>query len=112
MLRPFKNVLKWLGEINVESDSQPDPGSLIVRKEIKTVMEICNKYAIWKTGCYSQAITGKLLLKRYKLPSTIYIGFYKDSGSNYKGHAWIRSYDLILTGEKDKDMFQIQSFFS
>ena len=109
---PFKLVLKWLGKINTESDNYAHLQSLIIRKEIKTAVTLCDKYVFWKTECYTQALTGKLLLKKYHLPSTIYIGFYKDEQGSYKGHAWLRSYDMIVTGNKEINKFIVQSFFT
>ena len=112
VLFPFKLVLNWLGKINVESEKKADPLSEIIRTEIKTALALCNRYTFWKTECYTLSLTGKLLLKRYSLPSTIYIGFYKNEDGTYKGHAWLRSYDMIMAGDKEIDKFTVQSFFT
>lgn len=112
VFRPFKKVSGWLGKINVESPQGSNPESVRIRTDIKTAMMLSNKYTFWKTECYTQALTCKLLLKKYNLPSTIYIGFYKDEAGKYKGHAWLRSYDMVLTGNKDITKFKVQSFFS
>ncbi len=109
---PFKIILNWLGNINIESDNSPHSQSLHKRKEIKTAIAVCDKYVFWKTGCYTQAVTCKLLLKQNNLPSTVYIGFYKDEQGKYIGHAWLRSYDTILTGNGEIDRFTVQSFFT
>lgn len=112
VLFPFKIVLNWLGKINVEGEKKADPVSEIIRTEMKTALALCNRYTLWKTECYTLALTGKLLLKQYNLPSTIYIGFYKNEGGTYKGHAWLRSYDIIMTGDKEIEKFTVQSFFT
>lgn len=112
VFRPFNKVLNWLGKINMESDISPHPESLILRTDVKTAIGLCDKYTLWKTECYTRALTCKLLLKHFNLPSTIYIGFYKDEKGNYNGHAWLRSYDMILTGASEKDKFVVQSYFS
>ncbi len=109
---PFKVVLKWLGKINVESDENSNPDSIETRTNIKTAIEICKRYTFWKNKCFTLAVTCKLLLTKYNLPSTVYIGFYKDEAGKYKGHAWLRSYDMILTGDNEINKFTIQSFFS
>lgn len=109
---PFKVVLKWLGKINVESDENSNPDSIQTRTNIKTAIEICKRYTFWKTKCFTLAVTCKLLLTKYNLPSTVYIGFYKDKAGKYSGHAWLRSYDMILTGDNEINKFTVQSFFS
>lgn len=111
VFRPFKEVLGWLGEINTESDQCPHPESEVLRTDIKTAIVLCNKYTFWKTECYTQALTCRFLLKKYNLPSTIYIGF-NNYDRTYKGHAWLRSYDTILTGGEDKTKFNLQYFFT
>jgi len=107
----FKIILKWLGKINVESESLPHPPSLNIRKDIQRAIALCDKYVFWKTECYTQSLTCKLLLKKYHLSSTVYIGFYKDEHGNYKGHAWLRSYDMVITGGTDIDKYIVQTFF-
>ena len=109
---PFKIVLKWLGKLNEESAAEAHPDSSEIRTELKRALAMCEKYTFWKTECYTVAITGKLILKGYNLPSTLYIGFNKNEGRVYKGHAWLRSYDMILTGGNSINQFKVQSFFT
>ena len=112
LFRPFKRILSWLGKANVECANVPNPESEVIRANLKTAMFLCTKYALWKTECYSQAVTCKLLLNQYRIPSTIYIGFYKDIKGKYKGHAWLRSYDKFMTGGTESERFTVQSYFS
>lgn len=81
----------------------------------KTEMAVrrCNKYTPWKTECYTQALTGKILLKRRHINSTLYIGLMKDENACYKGHAWLKVNDFFVTGyNKRLQQFQVHSFFS
>jgi hypothetical protein len=112
LFRPFIKVLNWLGKINIESVYTAHPKSLQIRADVKTAIFLCNKYTFWKTECYTQALTAKLLLRKFHLPSTIYIGFYKDENGKYNGHAWLRSYDMIISGGQEMSKFSIQSYFS
>ena len=108
---PFKKVLGWLGKVGVETRTDPDPISLQLRKDIKTAICLCDKYSFWKTECYTRALTCRILLKENNIPSTIYIGFYRYAG-HYKGHAWLRSYDMIITGEEDINKFNWRYFYT
>lgn len=109
---PFKIVLKWLGKQNVESETSSDPNSEDLRAEVRRALSLCERYTFWKTECYTLSLTGKLLLKRYNLPSTLYIGFRKSEKGIYKGHAWLRSYDTVLIGRIESGEFKVQSFFT
>ena len=109
---PFKVVLKWLGRQNEESDKVSNHDSECIRAEVQRALALCERYNFWKTECYTLALTGKLLLKDYKLPSTLYIGFHKSENGIFEGHAWLRSYDTVLVGGINSDQFKVQSFFT
>lgn len=109
---PFKKVLQWQGCVNKESPAHPDPDSLDFRKSLQSAIHLCDKYTVWKTECYTKAITAKILLNRKGISGTIYIGFQKDENGRYKGHAWLRSFNTIITGGEEKDRFIVHSFYS
>ena len=109
---PFRVVLKWLGRVNSECELSIDQEFANIRSEVKRALAMCERYTFWKTECYTLALTGKLLLKSHRIPSTLYIGFRKGDLGEYEGHAWLRSYDTIIVGISDFEKFYIQSFFS
>ena len=109
---PFKKVLRWKGKVNVESPTHPDEASLSFRKSLQSAMLLCDKYTIWKTECYTRALTAKILLNNHGLPATIYIGFGKNTNGEYKGHAWLRSYDRVITGGEEMNNFAIHTFYT
>jgi hypothetical protein len=109
---PFKRVMKWLGTARRESERDESPSTLLKRKQIKTALQLCNRYAFWPTECYTLSLTGKLLLKRRNIDSTIYIGFNKSEDGKYKGHAWLRANDTYISGIKEARAFTVHSLFS
>jgi hypothetical protein len=109
---PFKKVMKWLGTAQHESEKAESPETLVKRKQIKTALQLCNRYAFWPTECYTLSLTGKLLLKRRDISSTIYIGFNKAEDGKYQGHAWLRANDTYISGLKEARTFTIHSLFS
>jgi hypothetical protein len=111
-LFPFKKVMAWLGTAHTEINYTEDQNTLDTRTQIKTALVLCNKYALWPTECYTLSLTGKLLLKRRKIKSTLYIGFKKDEAGKYKGHAWLRANDTYISGFKESKDFQVHSMFS
>lgn len=108
----FRKVLNWQGKINMESPDRPDEASLEFRKCLQSAMRLCDKYTFWKTECYTQALTAKILLNKKGIPGTVYIGFNKTEKGEYKGHAWLRSYDRVITGETEENSYTVHSFYS
>lgn len=109
---PFKRVMGWLGSANTESDTHADESTLLVRKEVKAALSLCKKYALWPTECYTTALTGKILLRRRHIPSTLYIGFMKDGEGKYKGHAWLRANDMYIAGYRESFGYAKNMIFS
>jgi Transglutaminase-like superfamily len=109
---PFRKVLTWQGKSNIETTDMPDEASLAFRKTLQSAIQLCDKYTFWKTECYTQALTAKILLNNKRIPATVYIGFKKDEKGNYEGHAWLRSYDRIITGGERKEDYIVHSFYS
>lgn len=108
----FRKVLNWQGKINMESPDRRDDASLEFRKCLQSAMRLCDKYTFWKTECYTQALTAKILLNKKGIPGTVYIGFNKTEKGEYKGHAWLRSYDRVITGETEENSYTVHSFYS
>lgn len=109
---PFKRVLGWLGSSNTETESEPDEQTLLLRRNIKSALQLCKKYAPWPTECYTMALTGKLLLRRRNINSTLYIGFKKSPEGKYMGHAWLRSKDTYISGYRESIGYAINLRFS
>lgn len=109
---PFKIVANWLGNANIVRNNA-EPGSIETIKTVEQAVRRCNKYAPWKTECYTQALTGKILLQRRGIVSTLFIGFMKDDQAEYKGHAWLKANDHFITGYHSQlAQFQVHSYFS
>jgi Transglutaminase-like superfamily len=109
---PFRKVLNWQGKINMESPDRRDDASIEFRKSLQSAMNLCDKYTFWKTECYTQALTAKIILNKKGIPGTVYIGFTKTEKGEYKGHAWLRSYDRVITGDTEKNMYTVHAFYS
>jgi hypothetical protein len=109
---PFKKVATWLGHANIVKNNA-HPLSIETIKTVEEAVRRCNKYAPWKTECYTQALTGKILLQRRCIESTLFIGFVKDDEANYKGHAWLKVNEFFVTGYNSQlSQYQVHSFFS
>lgn len=104
--------MHWHGSVNQETDRTADESNLEIRKDIRNALQLCRRYALWPTECYTLALTGKILLKTRNIESTLYIGFMKDEKGKYKGHAWLRAGDRYICGYKEAAGFQVSYIFS
>ncbi len=117
---PFKKVAGWLGKANITGVPENMPvaslepaASLEIVRKVQQAVRRCDRYTPWKTECYTQALTGKILLQRRYIPSTLYIGFKKDDQAKYKGHAWLKVEECFVTGyNRQLPQFYIHAFFS
>jgi len=109
---PFNRVMGWLGSQQTESSKEEEEQTLALRREIKSALSLCKKYAPWPTECYTMSLTGKLMLRRRHLNSTLYIGFKRDKSGLFLGHAWLRANDLYISGYKEAAGFNINFTFS
>jgi hypothetical protein len=109
---PFNSVMHWLGTTNTESSNNEDAQTILLRRQIKSAIDLCRKYAPWRTECYTMSLTGRIMLKRRNLTSTLYVGFMKDEAGKYKGHAWLRANDLYISGYKESRGFTVNFIFS
>jgi len=106
---PFKIVMGWLGKPHTTA---PACSNQLLLWQVHHAVKRCNKYSFWKTECYTQALTAKILLQRRGVASTLYKGFYKDADSQYKGHAWLIVNNFIITGNMPElHLYTVQSFF-
>ena len=81
-----------------------------VKKIFFTIRKI-EKYAFWKTTCYTQAIAARLLLKRKGIKSKIYLGMTKDKNNKLLAHAWTKVGEKVITGGGNLDKYKVLYIF-
>jgi hypothetical protein len=107
---PLRKFAGFMGQCGKESDFTPQ--NLRDVSQVKKTIARVSRRVPWRCRCYEQAFTGKLMLNRRKIPSTIYFGVAKDENNELKAHAWLRCGDLILTGNKEREIFTRVVWFS
>ncbi len=88
----FKKYINWIKNPKRDTYNENE-----VRKVALTIKRI-NKFAFWKTTCYTQAISARLILKRKSVKSQIFLGICKQEDGNLLAHAWTKVNDKIITG--------------
>jgi hypothetical protein len=109
LLMPFKKIAGKIGKLQVESSKFPINSAKI--NDVEHAVRRASRFSLHKSKCYDQALTGKFMLKRRKLPATIYFGLAKDAQNGLSAHAWVRCGNRIVTGKKGMENFTVIAAF-
>jgi len=107
----FKRISKKLGRVGIESSSDLSSDKL---KEVQTICKAVKKasnYVFFRAMCLEQGLTGKIMLNRRQISSTLYLGVNKDDQAYLKAHAWLRAGNHIFLGKKGMKKFKVISYF-
>lgn len=109
---PIRSYAIRLGEKDKESPLiLPENQFDDFEKVIRTIARV-NRYTPWKKTCFSKAFTAKILLSRYNISSTLYLGVGKNDSNNLIAHAWLRCGDKIISGNEQMSKYTPVSFFT
>ena len=82
------------------------------RKVFRTIraIDFLSDKMPWKNTCLVRAIAVKLMLRRRKVKTTVYLGVGELEGK-FEAHAWVKVGDRVICGETNKDSFKVVSYF-
>jgi len=111
---PFKWLALSLGKHLQESGTQVSASDLDYARLIGQAVCSAANNTPWESVCLPQAVAGKWMLKRRRIPGTLYFGVAKAETKPEKlaAHAWLRCGDYILTGGPGHKQFTVVSMFS
>jgi hypothetical protein len=99
----------------VEKVNESEDVSLIDKQlaaRIQVAIGRVDRYVPWGTECYTQALTGKLMLRKRKVSTLLVVGFRKDEAGEIQGHAWLKIGPYYITGFRhDIDTYVINGRF-
>ena len=96
LIVPFNRIAGRIGKVHAETSLEPLISDGI--QHVELAIRRASRYTFHQSKCYDQALTGKLMLQRRGLSSTLYFGLAKDSTNLLKAHAWVRCGNRIITG--------------
>lgn len=94
---PFRVLASQLGQRRLESQ-QDNSSQYQYALRVSWAVTVVSQETPWESKCLVQAITAKLLLRRYHLSNTLYLGVAKGSDKKMIAHAWLRTGLLMVTG--------------
>ena len=103
------SYVKYLGKKGIKtiSSNNNEEKVLIIIKNVKRI----SKYSFWRTKCFEEAFTTKLLLKKQNINSTIYFGV-KKNNNNLDAHSWLKIGDKCIIGCRRIDKYTVTEFFT
>mgnify|MGYP002628042600 CR=1 FL=1 len=107
----FPRLARHFGPHKVETPADAPPEHLAAARRIAWAIRRVSPFTPWKSNCFPQALTAKILLRRGDVPSTLYLGaaFKRDevtgTQSGMEAHAWLRCGPLYVTGGKGDEKF-------
>jgi hypothetical protein len=102
----FRRMASYFGPHKVETPADAPPEHLAAARRIAWAIHRVSPYTPWKSNCYPQALTAKILLRQQGIPSTLYLGAaFKADKTGLEAHAWLRCGPLYVTGGRQHEQF-------
>jgi len=112
LILPFRWIAPFLGRHMASSDENDKHGEKQTVISVARAILTMSRHLPWESKCLVQAISGKMMLGRRQIPSTLYLGVAKEENGDLNAHAWLRAGDIILLGGGGLDRFTVVSTFA
>jgi hypothetical protein len=111
---PFRWLAASLGKRMNESCARIAESDLQHARLVGQAVRSAANNTPWESVCLPQAVAGQWMLKRRRIPATLYLGVAKDEAKPERlaAHAWLRCGDVILTGNSGHRQFTVVATFS
>lgn len=106
LIVPFRYITPFMGKKMLESTeviSLKQRGQAV---KIAWCVNTMSRFTPWESKCLVRAFTAQIILRVFRIPSTLYLGVAKDGSNQLMAHAWLRCGQLILTGGDERDGFK------
>jgi len=108
---PFRRVAARMGKLMHETAKDIEYEKLIIARQIALLIEKVSNYTPWESKCLVMALTGQKMLKKRKIPSTLYLGIKKEKADKLSAHAWLRCGNSVILGEKERSGYTTVAYF-
>lgn len=113
LVLPFSLVRRLLGERHDPRTPVP-PARLTddVRAQaarIGTTVALAARHTPWRSECYPQALTARILLGIARIPHTVSFGVRRD-GDRLVAHAWVHAGTVTVTGGTGNEWTEVGSY--
>ena len=109
---PFRWITPHLGRQMAETPLPMNDRERPIAMRISWAVGAAERHAPIDLVCLPQAMAAKWMLRRRRLPSTLYLGLRGGEKAGLTAHAWLRVGDKILTGRAEAKGHQVIASFS
>lgn len=104
----FRKVAAYLEKKEKKREKQNNSFDL---QNLSQMMIKVSRHTFWKSNCLTQALAAKFMLNRRGIKSVVYFGVLREGDEAFKAHAWVKSGEFVVTGEKGMERFHVIKTF-
>ena len=116
---PFRRLTPLLAQAGAaptpaQAGAAPTPAQAAAARRIGWAIAAIAPRTPWCSNCLTQAFAATALLRRRRIPSTLYLGVARsaDPPQDLTAHAWVRCGEHPITGGDGQRRFTILSTFA
>jgi hypothetical protein len=115
LLLPFSVLRRALGESTVPGRDgdrvgrPPREDALVRADRIGATVRLAARHTPWRSECYPQALTARVLLGLVGIPHVVSFGVRRDRDA-LVAHAWVRVGEVVVTGATGHDYTEVGAF--
>lgn len=112
LVLPFRHIARYLGPQLPPVEAAPPSATVPPGAErIAWAVGLASRHTPWESACLAQAIAGKTMLARRRVPALLYLGTRKDEKGELVAHAWLRVANAIVLGGSGHETFTVLAAF-
>ena len=114
LLIPFRRLTPLLGPARTQAQTVPTLTQAAHARRIGWAVAAVASRTPWRSRCLTQALAATALLRRRRIPSTLYLGVAKSAEppQDLTAHAWVRCGEHPITGGDGQRRFTVLSTFA
>jgi hypothetical protein len=113
LVLPFTVVRRALGDHQDPRTPTTTPplgqATLVRAARIGATVRLAARHTPWRSECYPQALTARILLGLARVPHVVSFGVRRDAGA-LVAHAWVHVGDVPVTGGTGQDYTEVGTF--
>lgn len=103
----FKHIVRLLRLTAGTSPRVPNAEEIKTAQQVRWAVESMAPRIPWETLCLVQGLAGAAMLRRRKLPLSLYFGVARTEQGEFQAHAWLCCGDEVLTGGAGHQRFSV-----